>query len=92
MSGIHPLITSRNVRINKFYEYIQSHGTQHQKKELMANYAFKTGISMETLYRYLSILLGIKIVVEYGKHILSLEQFDKLFTEDIERLKELKGD
>lgn len=84
-------IQARVVRMRKLMKHITKNGPHIEKKKLIALYCLKQGISKSTAYTYLEEYMDAEIVVQYGEHIMTMEQYTEARQKNGERLRELAG-
>jgi hypothetical protein len=82
-------IQARVVRMRKLMKHITKNGPHIEKKKLIALYCLKQGISKSTAYTYLEEYMDAEIVVQYGEHIMTMEQYTEARQKNGERLCEL---
>jgi hypothetical protein len=82
-------IRARVMRMRQLLNHIKRNGAHVEKKKLIALYCIKEGISKSTAYAYLEEYMDAEIVVQYGDHIMIMDQYIAKRSGDTERLKEL---
>lgn len=82
-------IRSRVIRMHRLLTHIEKHGQDVKKDKLLALFCIREGISMATVYTYLSEYFKAELVVQYGSHLMMWDQRDALIEADNKRLKEL---
>ena len=85
----HTATISRNERKSHFYEFVEKNGMILEKKELMATYTGKWGVTTRTLKEYIKEYENTGALVKRGKHIVTAIQNIKHLENDFKRLKEL---
>jgi len=82
-------IRARVMRMRKLLVHIENNGQHIKKDKLIALFCIREGISMATVYTYLSEYFKAEIIMQYGENIMLKDQYDKKRAGDTERLKEL---
>ena len=82
-------IRARVMRMRKLLSHIDKNGQQVHKDKLIALFCIKEGISMATVYSYLNEYTKAELVVQYGDHLLTMDQYIAMRSEDSKRLNEL---
>ena len=85
-------ISSRRDRVRCFFDFIEKHGRDNDRKKLLAIYSIKEGISERTLLQYLQTHLNAGSIVAYGDRVLTAPQYIKIIEADQARARELAGD
>ena len=82
-------IRARVMRMRNLMNHIEKNGLHLAKKKLLALYCIKEGISKSTAYSYLEEYMEAEIIVQYGDHIMTLDQYKEKRSGDAIRLQEL---
>lgn len=85
-------IRARVMRMRELMKHIVKNGSRIEKKKLIALYCIKEGISKSTAYSYLEEYMDAEIVVQYGEHIMTMEQYTEARQKNGERLRELTSE
>ena len=85
-------IRARVIRMRNLMKHIEANGLHLEKKKLLALYCIKEGISKSTAYSYLEEYMEAEIIVQYGEHIMTIEQYIAKRSGDTDRINELSGD
>jgi len=82
-------ISSRRDRMRCFFNFIEKHGRDYERKKLLAIYSIKEGIAERTLRQYLQTYLNAESIVAYGDKVLTAPQYAEHREADLQRAREL---
>jgi|GEM_PF-3322275 len=85
-------IRGRVIRMRHLIAHIEKNGLHMPKKKLLALYCIKEGISKSTAYSYLEEYMEAEIVVQYGEHIMTIQQYIAKKSGDTDKLQNLAED
>ena len=85
-------ISSRRDRMRCFFDFIEKHGRDYERKKLLAIYSVKEGIAERTLLQYLQAYLDAELIMAYGNKVMTAPQYVDLKEADLQRARELAGD
>ena len=82
-------ISSRRERMRCFFNFVEKHGRDYERKKLLAIYSIKEGIAERTLLQYLTTYLNAEAIIAYGDMVLTAPQYDEVRKADLQRARKL---